>query len=196
MKDTARKKTRSQETTEQLAFAAFVDARATLHEAIVGAGMTVMGALLEAERTMLCGPRYAHDDDRRASRAGHTIGELAIGGRRVQVRRPRVRSADGRELHLSTWERFAEADPLTPRAVEQMALGVATRKYARSIEAAPPGISSRGTSKSAVSRRFVAATSKQLAQMMGKSLAGLSLCAVMIDGIHVGEHVVVSRGIA
>lgn len=191
MKDTARNKDRRQEwTTEQLAFAALADARATLHEAIVGAGITVLQALLEEERTRICGPRYAHVPDRVAARAGHTIGELALGGRRVQVRRPRVRGVEGYEIALDTWERFAEADPLTPRAVEQMVLGVSTRKYARSIEPAPPGLSSRGTSKSAVSRRFVAATREQLAQMMGRSLAGLSLCAVMIDGIHVGEHVV------
>ena len=44
------------------------------------------------------------------------------------------------EVTLDTWERFAEADPLTPRAVEQMLLGVSTRKYVRSIEPAPPGL--------------------------------------------------------
>jgi len=191
MKDTARKKTGRQEwTTEQLAFAAIADARATLHDAIVGAGMTVMEALLEAERTTLCGPRYVHDEGRRAKRWGHTIGELSLGGRRVQLRRPRAQTMDGREVRLASWERFAAADPLTPRAVEQMVLGVSTRKYARSVEPAPPGFSSRGASKSAVSRRFVAATREQLAQMMGRSLAGLALCAVMIDGIHIGEHLV------
>jgi transposase-like protein len=191
MKDTARKKDRRQEwTTEQLAFAAIADARATLHDAIVGAGITVLHALLEDERTKICGPRYAHVPERVATRAGHAVGELAMGGRRVRMRRPRVRDVDGHEVTLDTWERFSEADPLTPRAVEQMVLGVSTRKYARSIEPAPPGIASRGTSKSAVSRRFVAATREQLAQMMGRSLAGLSLCAVMIDGIHIDEHVV------
>jgi transposase-like protein len=131
-----------------------------------------------------------HDGDRRASRAGHTEGELAMGGRRIRVRRPRVRGADGRELRLETWERFAEADPLTPRAVEQMVLGVSTRRYERSLESAPAGLRSRGTSKSAVSRRFTAATREQLAQTMTRDLSALSLCAIMIDGIHMGEHVV------
>jgi transposase-like protein len=100
-----------------------------------------------------------------------------------------VRSVDGAEVPLETWERFAQADPLTPRAVEQMVLGVSTRKYERSIEPAPTGVASRGTSKSAVSRRFVAATRERLAEMMGRDLSGLALCAVMIDGIHIGEHV-------
>jgi hypothetical protein len=97
------------------------------------------------------------------------------------VRRPRVRRADGREVSLETWERFAEADPLTPRAVEQMVLGVSTRNYARSIESAPPHVPTRGTSKSAVSRRFVAATREKLSEMMSRDLSGLAICATMID---------------
>lgn len=191
MKDTARRRARSQETTtEQLVFAAMCDARATLHDAVVTAGMSVLSAMLEADRVRLCGPRYAHDPHRHASRAGHAEGELAMGGRRVRMRRPRVRGADGREVALKTWERFAESDPLTPRAVEQMVLGVSTRNYARSIEPAPRHLSTRGTSKSAVSRRFVAATREKLSEMMSRDLSGLSICATMIDGIHMGEHLV------
>ena len=193
MKNTARRRARSQETTtEQLVFAAMRDARATLHDAVVTAGMTVLGAMLEEDRARLCGPRYAHDPQRQASRAGHAEGELAMGGRRVRMRRPRVRGADGREVPLETWERFAEADPLTPRAVEQMVLGVSTRNYARSIEPAPPHVPSRGTSKSAVSRRFVAATREKLTETMSRDLSGLAICATMIDGIHVGDHLVLA----
>ncbi len=190
MKDTARKTDRRQEATGQLAFAAMIDARATLHDAIVAAGMGVLGAMLEEERAKICGPRYAHQPSRMATRAGHANGELALGGRRVRVRRPRVRSTDGDEVTLETWQRFAEADPLTPRAVEQMVLGVSTRKYVRSIEPAPPGLKSRGTSKSAVSRRFVASTREKLAETMSRDLSKLALCAIMIDGIHVGEYLV------
>ncbi len=190
MKDTARSRGRGQESTAQLAFTAMLDARATLHDAIVSAGMGVLGAMLEEERAKLCGPRYAHQPGRSATRSGHTDGELALGGRRVRVRRPRVRSIDGEEVTLETWERFAEADPLTPRAVEQMVLGVSTRKYVRSIEPAPPGLKSRGTSKSAVSRRFVAATREKLSEMMSSDLSKLALCAIMIDGIHIDKHLV------
>ena len=66
MKDTARKTTRRQEATAQLAFAAMLDARATLHDAIVSAGMGVLAAMLEEERVKLCGPRYAHQPGRSA----------------------------------------------------------------------------------------------------------------------------------
>lgn len=191
MKNTATKKPADQDrTVPQLAFAAMVEARASLHDAIVNAGMSVLSAMLEDERTLLCGTRYAHQPQRAATRAGHAPGELSFGGSRVRVRRPRVRSVDGEEIALNTWEQFATMDPLTPRAVEQMVLGVSTRKYVRSVEAAPPGHASRGTSKSAVSRRFVAATREKLAEMMARDLSQLSLCTIMIDGIHVGGHVI------
>ena len=190
MKDTARSRDRGQASTPQLAFAAMLDARATLHDAIVSAGMSVLHAMLEEERAKVCGPRYVHQPGRAATRSGHADGELALGGRRVRVRRPRVRSIDGDEVTLETWEKLAAADPLTPRAVEQMVLGVSTRNYARSIEPAPPGFKTRGTSKSAVSRRFVAKTSETLAEMMSRDLGQIPLCAIMIDGIHVAEHLV------
>ncbi|HXX68051.1 MAG TPA: IS256 family transposase, partial [Polyangiaceae bacterium] len=193
MKDTARKKDRSQGTPQigQLALAAMFEARATLYETVVHAGMGVLAAMLEEDRTRLCGPRYEHDRNRRATRAGHTQGELAFGGRRIGVSRPRVQDRDGRDVPLPTWQHFASADPLTPRAVEQMVLGVSTRNYERLLEPTPPGITSRGASKSAVSRRFVDATEQTLTEMMGRDLSALAICALIIDGIHVGEHLVV-----
>ena len=90
-------------------FAAMIDARATLHDAIVSAGMSVLGAMLEEERAKLCGPRYAHQPGRTATRSGHTDGELALGGRRMRVRRPRVRGIDGDQVSLETWDQFAAA---------------------------------------------------------------------------------------
>jgi putative transposase len=190
MKDTAKVRRRSQETTAQLTFAAMMDARATLHEAVIQSGMTILSAMLEEDRTRLCGARYAHNSRRTASRAGHTDGELALGGRRVTIRRPRVRGTGG-EIPLATWEHFASADPLTPRAVEQMVLGVSTRNYGRSLEPAPLGLETRGTSKSAVSRRFVAATQETFTSMMSRDLSGIALAALVIDGIHVGDYLVV-----
>jgi putative transposase len=192
MKDTARSRTRRQEAPHvgQLALAAMLDARATLYSTIMRTGMSVVSAMMEDDRVRLCGPRYMHDEKRRAHRAGHVDGELVLGGRRVRVRRPRVRSADG-EVALPTWEQFACDDPLTERAVEQMVLGVSTRNYARSLEPVPSEIATRGASKSAVSRRFVAATSEALTTMMSRDLSTISLRAMIIDGIHMGEHLVV-----
>src|SRR5262249_60178424 len=84
------------------------------------------------------------------------------GGRKVALRRPRARTAAG-EVALPTFQTMAATDPLDRRAVEQMLVGVATRQYARSLDPIGAELKSRGTSKSAVSRRFVARTTAQLA---------------------------------
>src|SRR5919201_5513582 len=56
---------------------------------------------------------------------------------------------------------------------------------------------SRGTSKSAVSRRFVARTTAQLAAWQSAPLDALDLVALLIDGVHVGDHcLIVALGIA
>lgn len=79
MKDTARRRGRSQDATAQRTFAAMMDARATLHEAGVRSGMMILSAMLKGDREWLCRPRYAHDATGFATRAGYTDGELAMG---------------------------------------------------------------------------------------------------------------------
>ena len=134
-----------------------VDTKAELFELMVRSGLRVLDAMLEEDRTALCGPRYAHQPARAASRTGRVPSDVVVGGRKVAVSRPRVR-ADGREVPLPTFQALAHTDPLNRRVVEQMLVGVATRQYARSLEPLPADVVSRGTSKSSVSRRFVAKT--------------------------------------
>lgn len=151
---------------------------------------------MEEDRTSLCGPRYAHVAARAASRAGTVESEVVLGGRKVAIRRPRVR-ADGREVPLPTFQTMANDDPLNRRVLEQMLVGVSTRRYARSLEPVPATMTSRGTSKSAVSRRFVAKTTAQLAAWQSAPLDTLDLVALLIDGVHVGDHcLIVALGIA
>ena len=52
--------------------------------------------------------------------------EVVLGGRKVALRRPRVR-ANGEEVPLPTFRAMASEDPLNRRVVEQMLVGVATR---------------------------------------------------------------------
>lgn len=173
-----------------------IDTRAELQELMIASGLKVLHAMLEADRVALCGPWHAHRADRSASRAGHVPSEVVLGGRKVQIRRPRVRGA-GKEVALPTFGAFADVDPLNRRVVEQLLVGVATRQYARSLEPIPADLVSRGTSKSAVSRRFVAQTAAQLEVWRSTPLDGLDLVALVVDGVHVADHcVVVALGIA
>ena len=164
--------------------------RRGLREFVVDSGIKALGDLLEQERAELCGPRYKHEPERATHRAGFAAGELAMGGRRVQVRRPRART-DEREVELPTWKQFSSEDPLHARALEEMVIGVSTRKYRRALEDLPPEVKERGTSKSAVSRRFVAATKKELATWLSRDLGEIDLATVMIDGLAFGTERVV-----
>ena len=171
-----------------------VDTKTELLELALRSGLKVFTAMLEEDRTVICGPRYAHEPERPASRAGTTCSEVVLGGRKVTIQRPRVRTATG-EVPLPTFQTMAATDPLDRRAVEQMLVGVATRQYARSLEPLGSEMQSRGTSKSAVSRRFVARTTAQLAAWQSAPLDGLDLVALLIDGVHLG-FVLVALGIA
>ena len=57
---------------------------------------------------------------------------MTLGGRRVPVRRPRMRTADDEhELPVESYEYFADRDPLTRAVMDRMLAGVSTRKFAR-----------------------------------------------------------------
>jgi transposase-like protein len=173
-----------------------VDTKTELLELALRSGLKVFTTMLEEDRTAICGPRYAHESDRPASRAGTTRSEVVLGGRKVTIQRPRARTAAG-EVTLPTFQTMAATDPLDRRVVEQMLVGVATRQYARSLEPLGPEMQSRGTSKSAVSRRFVARTTAQLAAWKSAPLDALDLVALLIDGVHLGDHcLMVALGIA
>ncbi len=173
-----------------------VDTKTELLELALRSGLRVFTTMLEEDRTALCGPRYAHEPDRPASRAGTTPSEVVLGGRKVTIQRPRVRTVAG-EVALPTFQTMAATDPLDRRVVEQMLVGVATRQYARSLEPLGPEMESRGTSKSAVSRRFVARTMAQLTAWQSAPLDTIDLVALLIDGVHLGDHcLIVALGIA
>jgi putative transposase len=165
----------------------------------VGTGLQVMQALMEADVTGMAGPKGRHDPDRSAVRHGHERGSVTLGGRRVPVTRPRVRAADGSgELPVPSYELFASTELLGAMAMERMLAGLSTRRYGVGLEPVGEQVTAtaRSMSKSAVSRKFVAATETALAELLAADLSGVDLVALMIDGVHFGESVcIVALGI-
>src|ERR671934_249376 len=97
----------------------------------VGVGLGVVHELMELEVDAVVGPKGKHNPGRAAKRHGHEDGSMTLGGRRVQVRRPRIRSADDtRELPVQTYEYFADRDPLTRAVMDRMLAGVSTPRFA------------------------------------------------------------------
>lgn len=161
----------------------------------VSAGLAVLHETMEWEVGRIVGAKGRHDSDRTAKRHGHTPGEVTLGGRRVQVRRPRVRSADdSEEIALESYREFSSRDLLGRVMLERMLAGVSTRKSGRVDEPVGEQVRSeaRSTSKSAVSRSFVAKTRTALSELLSRELSALKLAALMIDGIDLAgiTHVV------
>jgi transposase-like protein len=149
---------------------------------------------VEEEVEEVVGPKGKRNPDRTAVRHGHEDGEVTLGGRRVEVRRPRVRTADGQaEVRLATYEHFAGRDPLRRVVLERMLAGVSTRRYRRTQEPVGEEVetTARSTSKSAVSRTFVERTRQALGELMSRQLADLRLAVMMIDGIELKERMMI-----
>jgi putative transposase len=165
----------------------------------VSTGLQVMTAMFDEDVARLCGPGGKHNPDRAGYRHGTEGGSVTLGGRRVPVTRPRVRAADGTgELRLPSYDLFSGTEVLGRLAMERMLAGLSSRRYGRGLEPAGQQVeqAASATSKSAVSRRFVAATETALAELMARRLDGLDLVAFMVDGVHYGEHTcVVALGI-
>ena len=159
------------------------------------AGIETLNEMLTEDAVAICGPRHGRSPARRGYRWGTTRSELAYHGGKVKIARPRVRDLAGRELRLASWEALSDPDLLKAWALNLMVLTVSTRKYRRAVrlpEGDVPQMSGDGTSKSAVSRRFVALSRKKMNAWLGSDLSGLGLLVIQIDGLSVGDHVLVA----
>jgi len=158
------------------------------------AGLLIMQAVLAAEVEQLAGPRGRHDRDRTATRWSEQRGYVVLAGKKVPVRKPRVRDLARREVPLRSYARFQEPRRRQSSVIKQLIHGISTRKYERAIEDFTAGY---GISKSAVSREFVAATRGKLQGLCERRIDQLPrIVVLMIDGkVFEGECVVLALGV-
>ena len=169
--------------------------REAFHGLCIRTGLQVLEAMMEGDREDLCGPKGRHQVERPAWRGGSAASEVTLGGRQVAVPRLRVRSADGEEP-LRSFRWAAATDPLDEHTLVAVAAGVSTRRYAGTLDPVPAEVTERGTSSSAVSRRFVALSVKRRRSFLSRPLGELDLRVVCIDGKVFRDHcMVVALGI-
>ncbi len=164
-------------------------ARQSFLDLCISAGQEVLARGMEEDRTALCGAKGQHNRQRQAMRWGRTSSEVTLGGRRVPLSRPRVRTVEGSEQSLPWFEWASDRDPLDARTLEEVAVGVSMRNYARALDPLPAEGAERAVSKSAVSRRFVALTKAQLGEWLSRPLGQWNLRVVMVDGIHFKDRI-------
>ncbi len=156
----------------------------------VDVGLEVFLAILHEDVAGLAGPKGRHDPNRTCYRHSTQESSVVLGGRRVPVSRQRVRSLSGEEMTLPTWAAFQGEELLCQMATERMLAGLLSRRYPVGLE--PVGIQGAGTSKSAVSRRFIEHTKAALRELTTRDLSGLSICAVFADGLELADHTIVA----
>jgi putative transposase len=166
----------------------------------VGVGLGVVHELMEQEVEEVVGPKGKWNPERTAKRHGHEDGSMTLGGRRVKVQRPRIRTADDEhELPVETYEHFADRDPLTRAVMDRMLAGVSTRKFAGVGEPVGSEVqnTSSSTGKTAVSDMFIERTRTALGELMGRRLDDVRLAVMMLDGLEIaGRTHVVALGIS
>lgn len=156
----------------------------------IDVGKQVLATMMEADRVSVCGVKGVPDPQRQAVRGGHTSSEVVLGGQRIRVRRPRARELGSGEVVLPSFAWASARDPLDAATLSAIAAGVSTRRYASTQDRVAEPEVGIATSKSAVSRRFVALSEQQLEKWLSCSLKEVDLPVVMIDGIHFRDRVV------
>jgi transposase-like protein len=157
------------------------------------AGIGALEQMLCEDARQLAGPHHSRGARRVGHRWGATRGKIGFHGGKVAVHRPRVRSYAGHEVQLPAWQAAQAEDWLGRWAMNLMLINVSTRKLRRAVrlpEGDLPAVAGDGTSKSAASRRFVALSAARMAEWMAADLSRLDLLVIQIDGLHVGDDIV------
>jgi putative transposase len=175
--------------------AGMAQTKRSMQNLVVELGLASMQALFEAHAEALAGPKHRHQEGRTMNHWGSTETEFPFAGRKVSVRRPRVRSRDG-EVSIPFVRELQDTDPLPEYVVEQILLGVSTRGYGQSLDPSPEVLKAHGASKSAASRNLIVETTRRMADFTSRKLSDIDLAALMLDGIIVAKRaVIVALGI-
>lgn len=156
------------------------------HAFASSAGVLVMKALMGAEEEYLAGERRSRATE--INRWGKDPGSVTVGGQKVSITRRRLRTREGKEVRLSSYDRFHRKDDRSRAVYERLISGISCRDYQQTVEAVADGY---GVSKSVVNREMIQATAKDLAELCERDLGGLDIWVVVVDGIRVGKALLV-----
>lgn len=165
-----------------------------LTDLVYRVGLVLIRTTLQEEVKSLVGEKYYPDKESPWRRWSKQRGYVVWTGKKVNLKRPRVRSKDGqREASLESYQAFQSEKGLDERLGERVILGLSTRNYDRAINDFCDGY---GLAKSSVSRHFIKTSAKKLEALLERPLGKLDLVVIGIDGIEVsGEILIIAVGI-
>jgi putative transposase len=168
-------------------------AQTSLGDLLRGVGKIFIETVMEAEVEELAGKRSVPDPNRMAYRWGTEDGFCLIDGQRVPVQKPRLRSRTKKEIPLGSYALFQKSSLLEDTVWQKIMLGLTMRSYKEVVQQFADAY---GLEKSTTCEHFVHASRERLKQLMERSLAGLSIVCLFIDGtIFKGEHMIVAVGL-
>src|SRR5215467_4894302 len=149
--------------------------------------------VMEAEVEQLAGKRSQPDPEGNIYRWGIEKGYCIIDGQRVPIQRPRLRSRTKKEVPLGSYEMFQRSSLLGETVWQKIMLGLTMRSYKEVVQQFADAY---GLEKSTTCEHFIEASRKKLKELMERSLAGLAIVVIVIDGtIFKGQSLVVAVGV-
>jgi putative transposase len=168
-------------------------AQASLGDLLRGVGKIFIESVMETEVEQLAGRRSEPNPSRTTYRWGSEDGFCIIDGQRVPITRPRLRSRTKREVPLGSYEMFQRASLLGDTVWQKIMLGLTMRSYKEVVQQFSEAY---GLEKTTTSDHFIEASRAKLKGLLERSLAGVTMTVMMIDGtIFKGQNLVVAIGI-
>ena len=157
------------------------------------AGLELMQLIMDNEVRSAAGERYERREAEQPFRWGREKGFLVVVGQKVKVQRPRVRSTDGHEQTLGSYELFRRDEPLDEAVWDKLMLQLSTRNYSKAVR---QFAAAYGIEKSAVSEHFIRVSRRKVRELLERDLSKFVFCAIYIGGIEFkGQHMIVALGI-
>jgi putative transposase len=171
-----------------------LDAKVELIRSLIPLGLMHVQDLLMQELRALAGARYARkDEEQRGRRHGSNPGSIRLGGQRVPIRVPRVRSAAGGEIPLRSYTALSNGGDLDELLLKRVLYGISCRNYEAAAESIPGAI---GLSSTTVSRKFIEASATKLRELQERDLREEDVVVLVLDGKTFAEEtMVVALGI-
>jgi len=169
------------------------EAKIAMIQMLLPLGLEAIKDTLLQEVQSLAGQRYEHSD-RAVKRWGSNPGSVFLGNQKVDITVPRIRNTDtNKEVPLKSYEALQSPTVVDNAVLAMMVNGISCRKYERAAESIPETF---GIKKSAVSKKFIKASSKKLKELLERDLSKEDIVAIFIDGKSFAENqIVLAMGI-
>lgn len=165
----------------------------SLGDLLRGIGRTFIETVMQTEVEQLAGKASLPNPERTAYRWGFEEGFCIIDGQRVPIRRPRVRSRTKKEVPLGSYELFQRSSLMDETVWQKVMLGLTMRSYKEVVQQFAEAY---GLEKSTICEHFITASRGKLKQLMERSLAGIPIAVMVIDGtIFKGQNMIVAVGV-